>query len=731
MVQTLHPGVYVIEEPASPTIRGVSATTAGFIGIAEKGPSTAQLVTSFTQFNDKFGDFFKLGGSYTYLAFAVQAFFNEGGSACYVARTVPSDAAKALATPKSHDQDDFAGTIRALNEGTWGNNTSIRCAKMTPMSVQTAVAIDGWDGTITVDQAKGLEIGDIVHIDDAGVVVQELVVYSIDTSGTNPVIHFTLDSGNLTSPGTIPVGTLLHTATTHRFRAQLHADLDLTTPGSVTHVDVPAGSTANVVAGQIICALGNDANLGSPATNRNHAFGVVENTVRMANFDRIFLTSDGMSAGGGGATIIEAHSNSVVVSIEFDVKVFENNTIVENHQFLSMSRDNTRDFVGGGIGTISSPAEDDSSFRDGRMYGSTNQSNRVEFISGNDSNDPGSLAIISVAAPLTLVDLVMASGSDGTSAMISNAISSAAIDLFRDIEDVSMFSAPDFAGSIAVSKAMVTHAELDRISVAILDPSLADSEGTNAVEDIIKYRDVDLNVDSSYATMYWPWLVVPDPKASAFNVQDAGAFSQGFGTPTVKIPPSGHVMGEWARTVFERGVHKAPANVTLSGVIDVTKRIGNGEHDFLNPKGINAIRFFKGQGIRIFGARTLFSTPNGKHYVNVRRLLIFIERSVAEGNRFAVFEPNDPALWTQLELVNEQFLRDIWEDGALYPSDDPTKAYFVKVDEETTSAADRRNGRVNVLIGVNPPYPAEFVVFRVSLFDGTTSIEQVTEGFVN
>jgi hypothetical protein len=80
--------------------------------------------------------------------------------------------------------------------------------------------------------------------------------------------------------------------------------------------------------------------------------------------------------------------------------------------------------------------------------------------------------------------------------------------------------------------------------------------------------------------------------------------------------------------------------------------------------------------------------------------------------------------------VNESFLTNLWEEGALFPSNDKARAFFVKVDEETTTAADRKNGRVNVLIGINPPYPAEFVVFRVSLFDGTSSVQQVTTGTV-
>jgi len=732
MVQTLHPGVYIIEEPAAPSMTGVSATTAGFVGIAQKGPTTAQLITSFTRFQDQFGDFFKLGGSYTYLAFAVQAFFNEGGSACYVSRTIPTDAAVASKKIWASDQIDVTGTVRSLNKGAWGNQIAIRSSKITPMVVQNEDMSPGkaWDGTVEVDQAKGLEIGDLVYIEtlttgESGPdeqLLNPLVVYSINTSGTNPVITFT--DSTMMSPLDAPLetGSKLHTSTTHRFRAQLTNNLTALTSG-VTHIDVPKGSSSGVVQGQLLSVLGDGTG------GRNHAFGLVDNVVAMASFDRIFLTSAGLVAGNGAGTTITADSNAWVTSVEFDITVFESSKVVETHRFLSMSANNARDFVGGGLTGTSSPATGQSTFRDGRLYGASNQSNRIEFITQHAVNS-GTAVIMAEGTPLTITDRTPTGGSDGTSAAISNAVWRDAINLFRDIEDISMFAAPDAAGSVTQSKAMVTHAELNKISVAVLDPSLANSEGAGSVEDVLSYRSAELNIDSSYAAMYWPWLVVADPKASAFNVQDPGAFSQGFGTATVKVPPSGHVLGEWARTVFDRGVHKAPANVTLTGVLDVTRRISDSDHDFLNPRGINAIRFFPGQGIRIFGARTLFSTPNGKHYVNVRRLLIFIERSLAEGNRFAVFEPNDPSLYTQLKLVNEGFLTNLWEEGALFPSNDKARAFFVKVDEETTTAADRKNGRVNVLIGINPPYPAEFVVFRVSLFDGTSSVQQVTTGTV-
>jgi uncharacterized protein len=212
--------------------------------------------------------------------------------------------------------------------------------------------------------------------------------------------------------------------------------------------------------------------------------------------------------------------------------------------------------------------------------------------------------------------------------------------------------------------------------------------------------------DSKYATLYWPWIKVMDPLT---------------GKP-IMLPPSGHVAGVWARSDETRGVHKAPANEVIRGVIDLESGLTKNEHDQLNPIGVNCIRAFRGQGIRIWGARTLSSDPEWR-YVNVRRLFNFVEKSILNGTNWVVFEPNDMRLWGTIERTVTMFLRQVWRSGALFGST-PDQAFYVKCDEENNPPENRDVGILTVDIGLAPVKPAEFVVFRLSQFAEGGDLEE-------
>ncbi len=212
--------------------------------------------------------------------------------------------------------------------------------------------------------------------------------------------------------------------------------------------------------------------------------------------------------------------------------------------------------------------------------------------------------------------------------------------------------------------------------------------------------------ESKYAAFYYPWLKVYDP------------LSQGL----KEIPPGGHVLGVYARTDAERGVHKAPANEPLRGVTALAYTVGKGEQEILNPQGINCLRAFPGRGIRVWGARTLSSDPLWK-YVNVRRLFIFLEKSIERGVQWVVFEPNSPRLWARVRQTITQFLTGVWKDGALMGTA-PEEAFFVKCDETTMSPDDLENGRLIVLVGVAPVKPAEFVIFRIAQWSGGSEVSE-------
>ena len=179
------------------------------------------------------------------------------------------------------------------------------------------------------------------------------------------------------------------------------------------------------------------------------------------------------------------------------------------------------------------------------------------------------------------------------------------------------------------------------------------------------------------------------------------------------VPPSGHVAGIWARTDATRGVHKAPANETIRGALDVTYRVTREEQGELNQAGVNCIRFFAREGIRVWGARTLAASSSEWRYLNVRRLFNMIEESIADNTRWIVFEPNDYTLWKSIRRDISAFLTNLWRDGALMGRT-PEEAFFVKCDEETNPPEVIDAGMVVILIGIAPVKPAEFIVFRIS-----------------
>jgi phage tail sheath protein FI len=277
-------------------------------------------------------------------------------------------------------------------------------------------------------------------------------------------------------------------------------------------------------------------------------------------------------------------------------------------------------------------------------------------------------------------------------------------------DEVTMVIVPDAmsayeAGTIdleqlkAVQLGIITHCELMGNRVAILDPP----KGYNA--QLIKdWRMEGAGYDSKQATLYWPWIKVSDPLSGK----------------NIFVPPSGHVAGVWANTDNTRGVHKAPANEVIRGAVDVELKITGGEQGLLNPEGINCIRAFAGRGIRIWGARTLSSDPAWK-YINVRRLFNYIESSIKGATDWAVFEPNDQALWAKLRRTIAAFLVMEWRRGALFGMT-PAEAFYVKCDDENNPAEGLDLGQVVVDVGIAPVKPAEFVIFRVAQLQGGTSL---------
>ena len=182
------------------------------------------------------------------------------------------------------------------------------------------------------------------------------------------------------------------------------------------------------------------------------------------------------------------------------------------------------------------------------------------------------------------------------------------------------------------------------------------------------------------------------------------------------------MAGLYALTDSTRGVHKAPANMAIKGVGGLTKYVSRAEHDVLNPAGINVIRFFSREGIRVWGARTVAPPANNWKYLNVRRLFAMIEELIAISTRWVIFEPNDRPLWNDLKRDISAFLTVLHSQGAL-AGDHPDQAFFVKCDRETNPPEIVDLGQVVVVIGIAPVKPAEFLIIRIGQSAAGTTVE--------
>jgi len=269
----------------------------------------------------------------------------------------------------------------------------------------------------------------------------------------------------------------------------------------------------------------------------------------------------------------------------------------------------------------------------------------------------------------------------------------------KNIDQISIIAIPN-GTSQRVQNAMIAHCELLKDRFAVLDP-----RKDSTLSEIEKQRAL---LDSSYAALYYPWVNIMDP----------------FSKETLPIPPSGHICGIYARTDANFGVHKAPAGVhaQIKGVFGLERTITEGQQDILNSLGVNCLRLLRDRGLLVWGARTMASDPLWK-YVSVRRLLLYLERSIEEDTRWVVFEANDEKLWAKVKQVVTQFLTRVWKDGALMGTT-TEEAFFVKCDRTTMTQDDINNGKLVVLVGVAPVKPAEFVIFRIAQWQGGSEVSE-------
>lgn len=192
------------------------------------------------------------------------------------------------------------------------------------------------------------------------------------------------------------------------------------------------------------------------------------------------------------------------------------------------------------------------------------------------------------------------------------------------------------------------------------------------------------------------------------------------------LPPSGAMAGVYTANDNENGVWNAPANRSIVGAVSLPIRLTDSEQENLNidavsGKSVNAIRFFNGQGILIWGARTLDGNSQDWRYISVRRTLTFLEQSIKLAARAYVFAPNDANTWAALQGMIGNFLTDVWKEGGLQGAT-AEASFNVSIGlGSTMTADDLLNGYMRISVQVAVVHPAEFIVI-------TFQQEQATSG---
>lgn len=532
----------------------------------------------------------------------------------------------------------------------------------------TSFTTERWRATTTEDL---LTAGTQVQLTDVSKAEIGDVV-RINDGTTSVIVHVrSVDIANrrilfnaVTLGATIATGAVANTASSHRSRTVL------------TAAAVTADTVINVQnASQM--RVGTELSI-------DNGTSVVFREVSAVNGTEITLTAAlGLAGAVDDPVVLQTFNLTTIVDGEVD----------QTHSFLSMIANDQTDWV------------------EFRLNGTGNQSSFIQLV----DLDP-SIALDLEDRPDPVVSQLLTGGADGAVPLdndyIGTAVPPTGLQLFNDLVpgEVNILAIPGIT-TLAVQTALSDFADLKANVIALIDPPLANDEPL----EVRDWRQNQFNRDTSYAALYYPWLTIRDRNSTNRNARK-------------DVPPSGHVAGIYALVDSEVGVWEAPGNRPLRGVLDVVFKVSDGAHDLLNPVGVNVIRSFPGEGIRIMGVRTLSNLTDGRQYVNVRRLLNFDKISISRALRQFIFKGIQPSLFSVIERIITAFHKRLWLEGGLFPNNDFSRAHFVKVDEDNNPLETRQQGQLFVDAGINPPIPAEFIIFRIGVFDGETNIEEIVGG---
>jgi len=544
-------------------------------------------------------------------------------------------------------------TVDVRDVGVWGNLLRVTTAKV---STTLSAQLTGASATsATFTSVKGFEVGDVLYIKE-GTDTVVAVIKSIALSTKIVTFLTPIDASAVFDA----VTTTVETSSMHRANTQLSEDIPATAVTTAKLVNASA-----VVKGQIL-------NIGD---------GTTMITVIVTNVQGNTITFGSVTPG----TIISA-ATSLVISQEFLLVVTDNGIVQPPHEYLSMEATNVADYV------------------EIRLNGEGNESLIIE------ATDESSGATAYKLAPKPVTLEALSGGLDGTAPGNADYTGDEAADpptglhALDSVTDVNFIAIPGIT-TVAVQGGAADYCKDRGDCTFINDPP----EIKDLPEEVRDWRLNDLNKDTSYSSLFYPWVQIPDPEVDG---------------QLLYMPPSGWMMGIRAFVARTNGPHTPPGNIAIRGIVGLAYEVSDGQHDTLNPIGVNVIRAYAGEGIRVMGVRTLQSKQDGKHYINVRELTNFVKNSLKRGLRPYLMVPIDPRVWRNMTGTCTSFLLGIWRQGMLYPSDNKDEAFKVKCDKENNPADVVAQARINAAVGINPPYPAEFIVLQVYRHGGAISIEE-------
>ena len=659
------PGVYIEEVTGPGVIAGVGTSTSAFIGPALAGPILEpRLISSFDEFLSQYGQLQPDGSFNPYILTPRTFYLAHGVRGFYEnggrrAYIVRIATARATAWDVKNQAPETVFRLRAKKEGTAGDNITIA---VQAANFTGAAGLDAVKASATVAVINGLniDVNNAANFRVGDVVTRDVAPENFANRATITQIQGNVIT--LSNPlASLAVADNLRIASVVPDQAKFRM-----------------ASVAGLAAGTVAKISGTDADANVAAEE----FVVVQ-AVDPVGFVTLATSPArakkySMAAAAAAVKLTSQEFRLIITPPVGPAETFDNLSLNPFHPNYVFARVNST------IVDVVAPA-----------------------VPPVTATFPGAL----VAAAANLAKAV--NGANDAPESLTGADFKKGLDTLRDIEDANIIVVPD-AGAhpdcLTIQQDMINHCLAKKDRFAILDSRPgAPPTGPNSVE----LHRQSVQSDRGFAALYYPWLQVRDPS------------STGPIPRNMLVPPSGAMAGVYARTDGERGVHKAPANTDVRGVTGLERILSDAQQGPLNLKGINALRIFPGTAQAVvWGARTTVD-PNITDwiYVPVRRLLIFLEQSIEEGIRWAVFEPNGLPLWQKLKRTLNEFLTRVWRDGALFGAT-ADKAYYVRIDEALNPPSTRALGRLYIEIGVAAVRPAEFIIVRIGLWDGGAEISE-------